>query len=210
MNGLEKWSLITFPFSPPALVLKRPHTILVWATAVGPKMYEGGTCSPMAANFILKHDLIYMLYCSVKFCIYTLYGGGYVVHGWGTMLHAGRSRFQFPFVSGCVNWPNASSCTMPLASTQFLTEKNTRNLPGGKGQSAHMADPIAVCWLCRKCGTPYVSQPYGSPRPITGIAFPFYTNLFLPPSDTHIHGWQHCSHQSKHVRCEQQCGANSE
>jgi hypothetical protein len=36
-------------------------------------------------------------------------------------------------VIGFFNWPNLSSRTMTLGSTQPLTEMSTRNLPGGKG-----------------------------------------------------------------------------
>jgi hypothetical protein len=32
-----------------------------------------------------------------------------------------------------INLPHVSSNTMALESTQYLTEMNTRNLPGGKG-----------------------------------------------------------------------------
>jgi hypothetical protein len=35
--------------------------------------------------------------------------------------------------------PNSSRRNMALGSTQPLTEMNTRNLPGGKGQPAHEA-----------------------------------------------------------------------
>jgi hypothetical protein len=37
-------------------------------------------------------------------------------------------------VLGFFNWPNPSSRTMALGSTQPLTEMSTRNLPGGKVQ----------------------------------------------------------------------------
>jgi hypothetical protein len=44
------------------------------------------------------------------------------------------------------NWPNPSSRTMALGSTQPLTEIITRNLPGGKGRSARKADNLtAIC-----------------------------------------------------------------
>jgi hypothetical protein len=36
-------------------------------------------------------------------------------------------------VTGFFNWPNLSSRTMALESTQLLTEMSIRNLPGGKG-----------------------------------------------------------------------------
>jgi hypothetical protein len=39
-------------------------------------------------------------------------------------------------VIGFFNWPNSSTRTMVLGSTQPLTEMSTRNLPGGKGQQA--------------------------------------------------------------------------
>jgi hypothetical protein len=62
---------------------------------------------------------------------------------------------------------------MTLGSTQILTEMSIRNLPGGKGRPAHMADnPTVICepivWnICRNLDA---SQPYGSSRPVTGIA----------------------------------------
>jgi hypothetical protein len=44
------------------------------------------------------------------------------------------------------NWPNPSSRTMILGSTQPLTEINTRILPGDKGRPAPKADNlIAIC-----------------------------------------------------------------
>jgi hypothetical protein len=44
------------------------------------------------------------------------------------------------------NWPNPSSRTMALGSTQPLIEMSTRNLPGGKGRPACKADNLtALC-----------------------------------------------------------------
>jgi hypothetical protein len=49
-------------------------------------------------------------------------------------------------VIGFFNWPNPSSLTMALGSTQPLTEMNTRNLPGVKGRPARGADNLtAIC-----------------------------------------------------------------
>jgi hypothetical protein len=80
------------------------------------------------------------------------------------------------------NWPNPSSSTMALWSTQPLTETSTRNLPGGKWLSACKADiltAICVLWLSGKCWSVNVSQPYWPPWPVTGIALPFFFTLMI-------------------------------
>jgi hypothetical protein len=73
---------------------------------------------------------------------------------------------------GFFNWPNPSSHTVALGSTQPPTEMSTRNLPGGKGRPARKADNLtAICepnvqkmWEPRRLTTD------GPPRPVTGTA----------------------------------------
>jgi hypothetical protein len=49
-------------------------------------------------------------------------------------------------IIGFFNWPNPSSRTMALGSTQPLIEMSTKNLPGGKGRPACKASKLtAIC-----------------------------------------------------------------
>jgi hypothetical protein len=49
-------------------------------------------------------------------------------------------------VIGFFNWPNPSSRTVALGSTQPLIEMSTSNLSGGKGRPSRKADNLtAIC-----------------------------------------------------------------
>jgi hypothetical protein len=77
------------------------------------------------------------------------------------MLQAGRSPVWVPDNVDIFNWPNPSSRTVALESTQPLTEMSTMNLPGGKKRPACRPDNLAAIYDPNvwKCGSLNLSQP---------------------------------------------------
>jgi hypothetical protein len=117
------------------------------------------------------------------------------VFGWCTMLQAGRSSVRVPDEVDFFSWPNPSSHTMVLGSTQPITEISTRNFDGGKKWLARRTDNLAatcepIVW---KMWEPQPLATLRASTACTGITLPFfYTEYWSVIADTCVLSfWSH-------------------
>jgi hypothetical protein len=112
-------------------------------------VYFVGCACMIYAHYDIQLDLIAMMYISGQVCkLLSSSSCDFLNPPWWRHYATSRkaSGSNPDEISGFFNWPNPSSYSMVLGSTQPLIEMSTRNLSGGKERPVRKADNLtAIC-----------------------------------------------------------------